>query len=449
MSATTTKEQELLPDRQLLAWLRGAHALEDAEITGESLPFVAAAHQTLVLRLKPEPFAGLRAEAREGDLRLPGLLASHESEAEVRLEIDTEDESKHTLLVRPYMPEPAPAHTIDELVFDRVHNAWEGSEAGREDLAARVLRASVEDASGPSFTLRTVARAALLDFEIEPALLARLKSAYRPEDMESLPRRFLRRQFRYILTGRKPSRAFLYLDELGMLDWFLPELAAARGLTQNRYHKHDIFLHSIYTCDAVPGPDLVLRLAGLMHDFGKVDTRREKPNGEATFHNHEVISARHVDRVLRRFGFDSALIKRVRFLVRNHMFHYTAEWTDRAIRRFMRKVPIDRLNDLISLRLADRKGSGKRQALPRAIKDLIRHMDEVRAREAELKVSDLAIDGHALMELGMPAGPRMGELLRALLEEVRTNAVQNEREALIERARWLMASRNLESMHGK
>ena len=448
MNTTTTKEQELLPDRHLLAWLEGTHALHDAEISGESLPFVAAAHGTLVLRLDPKQFELLRTETREGDLRLPGLFATHEGE--VRLEVAiSEDETKSTLLLRPRTPEPAPAHTIDELVFDRKRGLWIGNEVGVADLAARTLRASYKGAPGPSFMLRTVARAALLDFEIEQGLLARLKSDYRREDMEGLPRRFLRRQFRYILTGRKPSRGFLYLDELGMLDWFLPELAAARGLTQNRYHKHDIFLHSIYTCDAVPGPDLVLRLAGLMHDFGKVDTRREKPNGEATFHNHEVISARHVDRVLRRFGFDSALIKRVRFLVRNHMFHYTAEWTDRAIRRFMRKVPVDRLNDLISLRLADRKGSGKRQALPRAIKDLIRHMDEVRAREAELKVSDLAIDGHALMELGMSAGPQMGELLRGLLEEVRTDALQNEREALIERAQSLMASHSLERMHGQ
>ncbi|MEQ9366520.1 MAG: hypothetical protein RIF32_19925, partial [Leptospirales bacterium] len=93
---------------------------------------------------------------------------------------------------------------------------------------------------------------------------------------------------------------------------------------------------------------------------------------------------------------------------------------------------------LITLRLAHRNGSGKKTALPRAIKDLIRHMERIRAEEAELKIPNLAVDGHTLMELGMQPGPRMGDVLQQLLDEVKTEQVPNEEAALRERARSLV-----------
>jgi hypothetical protein len=179
-------------------------------------------------------------------------------------------------------------------------------------------------------------------------------------------------------------------------------------------------------------------LSGLFHDIGKVDTRRERSEGEVTFYNHEIVSAKHADHILKRFGFPYELRKRVRFLVRNHMFHYTSEWSDRAIRRFMRKVEPETLEDLITLRLADRKGSGKKQALPRAIRELIRHIEDVKEKEAELKVRDLAIDGHALMDLGMEPGPRMGEILNELLDRVKSGELENLEDLLKQEAKQIL-----------
>ena len=101
----------------------------------------------------------------------------------------------------------------------------------------------------------------------------------------------------------------------------------------------------------------------------------------------------------------------------------------------MQKVSPSQLEDLIALRLADRKGSGKRQALPRAIKDLIRHIEEIKQQEAELKIRDLKIDGNDLMQMGMEPGPGMGDLLKGLLDRVKSGEIPNERDVLLQEAR--------------
>ncbi len=323
-----------------------------------------------------------------------------------------------------------PRVSIDRLRLPVGSLRWEGAPEDLEDLKQGRLRWVGAERLDSRAVIELSALSGALDFEPDASLRADLYRAFSEDEARTLSRRFLRKQFTRILLGRRPSQAFLCLDAAGALEWFLPELAAGRGLSQNRYHKYDIFYHSIYACDGVPEPDLVLRMAALCHDFGKVDTRRPIAGGEATFHNHEMVSTKHVANITRRFGFEPFVSKRVRFLVRNHMFHYTSEWTDRAVRRFMRRISPDLLQDLIRLRLADREGSGKRTALPRAIQDLQRHIDELRRAEAELKLRDLAISGHDLMELGMKPGPDMGRLLGLLLDRVKAEEIANNADSL-------------------
>lgn len=238
-----------------------------------------------------------------------------------------------------------------------------------------------------------------------------------------------------MLCGAKPSRGLQYLERFGLLKHVLPELKASMGVTQNRYHKFDVFFHSIYTCDAVRKPNFVMRAAGLFHDLGKVATRKVKENGEASFHNHEYVSARIAGTILQRLDFSHHEIKRIKFLVRNHMFHYTAEWSDRAVKRFLKRIDFGFLEDLITLRMADREGSGKRSELPGAIKAMIRHIDEVHRQENELKIKDISIDGHTLMKMGIRPGPIMGYILNELLRLVRDEDFTNEPEPLIEEAK--------------
>lgn len=239
-----------------------------------------------------------------------------------------------------------------------------------------------------------------------------------------------------IVNSPRPSRGFVLLEIGGILEKTLSELSAGRGLAQNRHHRHDIFYHSIYACDASLGSPAHIRFSALFHDLGKVDTRREGPGGEASFHNHEYVSRKHSNRILSRFQYGDSFRERVGFLVANHMFHYTAEWTDAAIRRFLRKTSAGNLKDMILLRLADRRGSGKKASLPPAIYRLLEHIRRVEEEENKPKVTDLSIGGHDLMrELGMKPGPEMGRLLQTLLNEVLAGRLENNPAALLAAAR--------------
>lgn len=467
------------PPRALLEWLRASEL--PLWLSGSSLKYFRSGLPVARCTLDEAAFDRLAADNRNaaGQTRAPRLLSSRVSPGEIKLILDLPEfsENFHCLIFRGHALNLDRAKhneefifTIDALVYRDGERGWEvhpdfatetqaeassagnalsndGGDTGEpldplNDLRDGVLRAlpraTTPDRLSATEILRLAVLPASLDFRLADDIVERMRRDYRREEAEQLGRKYLHRQFKKLICGAKPSRSFLLMSDLGMLEWFLPELEAGRDLAQNRYHKHDIFFHSIYTCDAVDGPNLPLRLAGLFHDLGKVNTRRELPNGEATFHNHEMVSTRHSERILRRFGFGPDIMKHVRFLVRNHMFHYTGEWTDRAVRRFVKKVPPRMLEDMITLRLADRKGSGKKTALPRAIKDLIRHMDRIRAQEAELKIPDLAVDGHTLMELGMRPGPAMGDILKQLLDEVKANRLANEEAALRVRAQELV-----------
>lgn len=270
------------------------------------------------------------------------------------------------------------------------------------------------------------------------AVVASMAAADKRE-LDALPQSFRRTIFRGIIMGRRPSAGLRLLDRFGLLDYFLPEVTAGRGLTQNRFHAYDIFEHLLRSTDAAMDLNEPVRWAALLHDIGKVPTRVETGTGEATFHNHEMYSARMVVPIMKRLAVPIKVGQKVKFLVRNHMFHYTDEWTDKAVRRFVKKVPLEELQDLIALRLADRKGSGKKTAFPKALQKLIDHIDEIIAKEREFKIKDLAINGYTLMELGVPPSKQMGDILKFLHAEVVAGRAPNESEVLKSLARQKMA----------
>lgn len=428
------------PPHSLLKWMeRMRDKIPTGRITGESLKYFRSRLPVAVFEINDDEFTKL---SRNIDSSLLSIKLTHPDRKELKLliKLDDRNEDFHCIVRSKQMNDriSSPRLSVDRLFYDPEASIWKGMDKDLEDLDQGELRVIESEKLKTSECIQVCALSSMLSFRIEEKTLGYAIQNFRFIEAQKLSRKFKFKQFRKIVCGARPSEGFLSLDKIGALDWFLPELAASKNLTQNRYHKYDIFYHSIYCCDSVQEPNLVLRLAGLFHDLGKVETRKEKENGEASFYNHEVISERHADRIMQRFGFEPGLIKRVKFLVRNHMFHYTAEWTDRAVRRFMRKVRPDLLEDLITLRLADRKASGKRQALPEAIKDLIKHIEEVRLKEADLKIRDLAINGHDLISMGLKPGPEMGQLLKNLLEQVKTGELFNEKEALIQEAEKLI-----------
>ena len=334
--------------------------------------------------------------------------------------------------------------TINGLALDPFTGEIIDYVEGLRDIESRTIRTIgdpfkrfSEDGLRP---IRACRFAAKLDFTIEEATFNAI-----PETLEivrKVSQERIRDELMKILESEKPSIGFEYLRRSGLLKIFLPELADGYEMYQNRYHIFDIYYHSIYSCDAAPRDNPELRLAALLHDIGKLPTKQPGADGDFTFYNHEVVGAKIAKRIMKRLKFSNERIDSVINLVLNHMFHYTDEWTDGAVRRFIRKVGMENIDSLFMLRMADRKGNGARKGLPAPIERLKRRIEQVIEEENAFSVRDLDINGTVLMdEFNLKPGPIIGALLNEMLEMVLDDPELNERSRLIAAAREILNRR--------
>ncbi|MDO5739151.1 MAG: CCA tRNA nucleotidyltransferase [Ornithinimicrobium sp.] len=237
-----------------------------------------------------------------------------------------------------------------------------------------------------------------------------------------------------LILGQHPRAGLEVLVETGLAAEVLPELPALQ-LEVDEHHRHkDVYEHSLTVLDQaigledppeatgedeVPGPDLVLRLAALLHDIGKPATRRFEPGGGVSFHHHELVGARMTRVRLKALRFDKDTVKAVSALVELHLrFHgYGAgEWTDSAVRRYVSDAG-DLLGRLHKLTRADCTTRNRRRAarLAASYDDLERRVDRLRSEE-ELKAIRPELDGNQIGEtLGITPGPVLGRAYKHLL----------------------------------
>ncbi len=304
---------------------------------------------------------------------------------------------------------------------------------GRGDLDARLLRAVGdpderfrEDALR---MLRAVRFATLLDLRIEP----RTADAIRRNAplTAALSGERIQQELVKMLGAARPSIALQMLSDTGVLAAICPELEDCKHTPQEKAAAENVFEHSLATVDATPQGDLVLRLAGLLHDIGKPETF-----ADGHFHQHEFVGEAKARTILRRWRFDKETIAEVSHLIRHHMFWYQTDWTGSAVRRFIRKVGLENIPALFALRRADNIGSGARSPRMYALDALWQRVqEEIHAANA-FSLRDLKIDGNDLQnELGMAPGPAMGRVLNALFERVLDDPALNTRERLLELAR--------------
>ena len=304
---------------------------------------------------------------------------------------------------------------------------------GEGDLRRGLLRAVgdpvariAEDALRMVRAMRFATRFGLHIDEATAAAIRRNAAA-----AASLSGERLNDELRRILSGQEPpSRAFALMEELDLLAVVLPELAALRGIPQAKALPGDALDHSLRTMDALPPADPVLRLAGLLHDLGKATTQ-----ADGHFIGHERAGAEIAARVLRRLRASRADSARIVGLVRHHMFAYSPDWTDAAVRRFVRRVGADLLEDLYALRRADNAASGVREPATGGTAELRERAARAVAGDP-LGPGQLAVDGHDLVrELEIEPGPEVGRLLAGLMEAVLDDPGLNRREALLALAR--------------
>jgi putative nucleotidyltransferase with HDIG domain len=325
--------------------------------------------------------------------------------------------------------------TVNAMAFDPVSGVLLDPHGGALDLESSVLRAVgeprarfAEDALRP---LRVARLAAVLEMEPEPATRAALGSALDRAGLVAIER--VRVELEKLLGAPRPSGGLDLLREAGLLELWMPELARTRGVPQNRYHAYDVYLHSLYTCDASPADKPRVRWAALLHDIGKPDTRVER-GGEGTFYNHQFVGADLADRLLERLRFAAGERQAIVHLVREHMFDYRRGWSDAALRRWLRRVGEDAVADLFDLRIADMLGNGLKQGFPFYLEEMRSRIERILAESRALKVTDLAVGGRDVMAaLGIPPGPAVRETLEALLEEVLDDPARNTREGLLAR----------------
>ncbi len=328
--------------------------------------------------------------------------------------------------------------TVNAIAWDPLSDRIVDPTGGIPDLESKILRAVGEplarfreDGLRP---IRAARFAATLGFDLEAGTARALPEA-RPEVGRVAAER-VQDELMKMLHAPKPSRGFEVLREAGLLEVWLPEIHACVAVPQNRYHAYDVYFHTLYTCDAAPPEKPVVRLGALFHDVGKPLTRQEREDGEATFYNHQIVGARLTEEAMTRLRFSREMTDRVTHLVRQHMFDYRPEWTDAAVRRFIRSVGVDHIADLFDLRIADNIGNGLKTGFPHYLEELRSRVDQVLEAEEALSVRDLAVDGSDVMKvLDLPPGPRVGEILESLLEEVLENPSLNRRERLLERLR--------------
>ncbi|ANH37696.1 CCA-adding enzyme [Nocardioides dokdonensis FR1436] len=297
------------------------------------------------------------------------------------------------------------------------------------DLAHRVLRTpgTPEDSfsDDPLRMMRAARFAAQLGFEVDASVVRAMTAMAERIDIISAER--VRDELVKLIMSPFPRRGLTLLVETGLAERVLPELPAL-ALERDEHHRHkDVYEHSLTVLEQsidqeerLGGPDLVSRLAALMHDVGKPRTRRFVDDGTVTFHHHDVVGAKLTRKRMKALRFSNDEIDAVSSLVELHLrFHGygSGEWTDSAVRRYVRDAG-DQLTRLHVLTRADCTTRNRRKAesLRRTYDDLEARIDRL-AEAEELGAMRPDLDGNQIMEiLGVGPGREVGEAYRHLLE---------------------------------
>ncbi|MGY5123369.1 CCA tRNA nucleotidyltransferase [Streptomyces nigrescens] len=312
---------------------------------------------------------------------------------------------------------------------------------GLEDLAGRVLRTpgTPEESfsDDPLRMMRAARFAAQLDFEVDPEVFAAMKAMSDRIEIVSAER--VRDELNKLILAPHPREGLRLLVDSGLADHVLPELPALR-LESDEHHRHkDVYEHSLTVLEQAidleeNGPDLVLRLAALLHDIGKPRTRRFEKDGRVSFHHHEVVGAKMTKKRMTALKYSNDLVKDVSRLVELHLrFHGygTGEWTDSAVRRYVRDAgpQLERLHKLTRSDCTTRN-KRKASALSRAYGGLEERIARLQEQE-ELEAIRPDLDGNDIMQiLGIRPGPEVGKAYKQMLE-LRLEHGPMEREAAV------------------
>lgn len=245
----------------------------------------------------------------------------------------------------------------------------------------------------------------------------------------------IRDEFFKILNSSHPAEGVLFLRNSELLRYILPELDMCFSIPQKspeRHHIYDVGTHLVMSLKNCPSRDTITRFATLIHDVGKAKTfRKDDETQIITFYNHEVVGGKQTEEIADRFKLSNEEKKKLVTLVRYHQFTVSELQTDKAVRRFIREIGKEYIDDMLALRTADRIGSGAR---PTSWRYELFKKRLVEVQKEPFKVTDLKIDGNDVMRvLNLKPGPKIGKILQDLFDEVIEQKITNERTVLLSR----------------
>ncbi|MEK7616675.1 MAG: CCA tRNA nucleotidyltransferase [Patescibacteria group bacterium] len=285
--------------------------------------------------------------------------------------------------------------------------------------------------------IRTIRFSAQLGFEIDEKTFKALKE--NANLIKQIAWERIRDELFKILESENAYDGIVKLRETRLLQIILPELEACFGIVQEgpkHDRTYDIGEHSLLALKHTPSTDPLVRFATLLHDVGKPDTVSTSDDKNVTFYNHDLVGGQVILKIAKRFNLSKKQTDKLYKLVRWHMFTVSEDQTDSAIRRFIKNVGLENIEDMMALRVGDRLGGGTPTETSWRIEKFKERIKQVLKKP--FSISDLKINGNDVMNiLGIKPGPKVGEILEKLFQEVLEDSSKNKKEYLIKRIRDL------------
>lgn len=347
--------------------------------------------------------------------------------------------------------------TINAIAYNPISEEIVDLYEGQNDLKNRIIVAVGDPVDRFDEDALRILRAIRLSSELSFSIEEKTENAIvkTAKNLKKIAVERIRDEFIRILMSERPMEGLLLAERLKVLDYILPDLKRGIKVEQNQAHKYDVYEHNLRSLQhaAKKNWSFDIRLASLLHDISKPETRRwSKEKNDYTFHGHDVVGARLSKKILSNLKFPKKTVDVVVKLVRWHMFFSDPEKiTLSAVRRMINNVGgEENMWDLMNLRRCDRIGTGRPKEQPFRFRKYKSMVEE--ALRDPISVVMLKINGDKLMKItGEKPGPKIGFILHALLEQVLDDPKKNTGEYLQKEAKKLikLPEDKLKEMGGK